>query len=225
MAKINGIIPVQNFEQVRDRICEILAEELANQYDLTGDSEFNPTVWMERTVPFDKTEMPAINVRLNSIDFGNEDVKSSDANCLFYIDCYTSSADTDDSEGDKTAAINLQRIMGIVRAILKNPQYKTLAFTAPFNCTAKINRLYIGDTNTSDALSTTVGRIEYAVRVPENVALLNGTTLGTHSTTVTLGATDKGYYWEFEATQVDTFILENGDFFISEINNNFFIKN
>lgn len=225
MAKINGIIPVQNFEQVRDRIGSILAVEIANQYDLTNDAELNPTIWVERTVPFDKTEMPAINIRLNSIDFNNEDVKSSDANCLFYIDCYTSAAYEEDTEGDKAATLNLHRIMGMVRAILKNPQYKTLDFTPPFNCTAKINRLYIGDTNTSDALSTTVGRIEYAVRVPENVALLNGQTIGSHYTTVYLGETEKGYLWIYENAGIETFILENGDFFLSEINNNFFIKN
>lgn len=225
MAKINGLIPEQNFEKIRDRIGQILAIEIANQYTISGDAQYNPTIWVERTTPFDKTELPAINVRLNSIDFDNEDVRSSDANTSWYIDCYTNSEYSDDGDGDKLAMVNLQRILGIVRAILKNPQYKTLDFAPPFLCTTKISRLFIGEVNTSDALSSVVGRIEFSVRVPENVQLLDVVPLMSAYTTVYMGETDKGYRWEFVEGDIDIFILENGDYFISEVGSNFFIKN
>lgn len=62
MAQINTIIPVQNFELIRDRIALILATEINNQFVLSGNEDINCYVWLERSTPFDKIENPIINV-------------------------------------------------------------------------------------------------------------------------------------------------------------------
>ena len=62
MAQIYNIIPVQNFELIRDRIALILATEVNNQFVLSGNEDINCDVWLERSTPFDKIENPTINV-------------------------------------------------------------------------------------------------------------------------------------------------------------------
>ena len=64
---ISGIIPPQQFEIIRNKIGLILFEEIGNQFVLTADEKINAKIFVERFIPFDKTDFPCINVLLKSL--------------------------------------------------------------------------------------------------------------------------------------------------------------
>jgi hypothetical protein len=197
MAKITSLIPSQNFEIIRDRIGEILAEEFANQFALSGNSELNPDIYIERVVPFDKTEIPAINVMLYRGDYANKDMLAVTGNYIYYIDCYTSAHDSKDTRGDLKASVSLQKIIGMCRYILESSQYKTLDYAPPFNCRTAVQSIRIEDKQGGqDATNQVVGRIEFMVSAPEWANLSETVPLSLNSTKVKLYETDKGFVFK-----------------------------
>jgi hypothetical protein len=242
MAKIDGIIGAQNFEKVRDRIGEILFVELANQFTMVGNPAWNPTVYVERFTPFMEVDLPAINVKTAVGDYKNKDQIQVDGYYTYLIQVYVASgaraATQQDIDmfpearwtvgqlipGDILSTYNISRITGICRAILSNPQYKTLAF-APGNIgRCMIERIIIPrPEEISDAINCTYAQIEFSVRVIEDVELLTPIPLLTMGTVVKLYLTDKGYMYGYgngeglfideertAAYNVQYFISENG---------------
>src|SRR6478609_6993711 len=119
-AIIPGLIDPQAYEVVRDRVGRILAEELENQYALSGnDREFKVSSWIERMVPFDKTELSAVNVCLAEGSFDGDTVIQSDGTYRYYVDVYVNAKSKNDEDGDVRAMYKLHRILGLCRAIIK----------------------------------------------------------------------------------------------------------
>lgn len=194
MALITNIIQPRNYELIRDRIGLILAEEIQNQFALTANQDINSTVYVERIVPFDKTEMPCLNVLLSRGGFGNNDVKQSDGTYTYFIDVYAKSKSTNGSNGDKLAMISLQKNIGIIIAILEDTRYIRLGFTHPSISSTMVSDFAIADpSNNQDASSIVMGRITFTVRVPEKVELINASDIDGWETSVTLEESDKGY--------------------------------
>lgn len=195
MSVIDGIIPPQKFEIIRDRIGEILGDEFANQYSLTLNADLDLAVWVERFIPFDESELPAINVSLATGAFGGHAQGTTEGTYTYFIDVHTKAASTDDDKGDSLASMKLQKILGICRAILENPKYKTLGFTAPIIFFRKCETLSISDPGKQDAASAVMGRIGFSVKTTETVDLIIPTQLGRSDTTVKLYLTDRGYFY------------------------------
>lgn len=195
MSILNGIIPQQNFELVRDRIAAILADEFANQFTLTSNPDFDFDVWVERIIPFDKEELPAINVSLATGVYANQTVKQTEGTYTYFIDCFTKAKTTEDDDGDVVATTKLHRIMGMCRAILENPGYKTLGFTAPYLSNRRIERIDIADPGKQDAINIRMGRLAFSVRVIETTELIEASLLASSFTTVQLHSTEKGYFY------------------------------
>ena len=193
MSKINGIIPPQSYELVRDRIGEILTIELANQYLLTSDEALNASVFVERFIPFDKTDLPAISVSYSRGDMDNQDVKHADHSATYFIDCFQSAKSSTSEQGDALSKVKLHRLIGVCRAIIQNPIYNTLDFDAPFIMFRQITSLEIADAGKQDAVSVTMGRLTLNVRIPENTQLIDAIEAGGYDTQVKLYETDKGY--------------------------------
>lgn len=197
MAKIKNIIPVTNFEKVRDRIGEIIVEELTEQLymGVTGiDPEFK--VFVERFVPFDITELPAISVSFANGDYSNYDSKSTDGNYTFNVDVYTASDTEGDVPGDQLATFKLERLIGILRGILKSSHYLTLGFDRPSISNTKISNIQIADPkNYKDAGSVMHGRIVFHVRVTEDVELSTTFASNGFFTSWVLFGTNKGYQY------------------------------
>ena len=79
MAKINTIIQSQANEVIRDRIAEIIADEINNQIIMNYPSpDIDATVWVERSNSPDKTELPMIVVSLGGSTWGNKNQGSVD---------------------------------------------------------------------------------------------------------------------------------------------------
>lgn len=129
-----------NFEVVRDKVAQILANEVAEQKILAVAAAKDPNDWdmkifTERSNPWEQFledpapeegRSPIINVWFDSETFpegvGNT-VERQRADGLFNIDCYGYAVSADvvtggHAPGDKAAAIEAQRAFRLVRNIL-----------------------------------------------------------------------------------------------------------
>ncbi len=198
MSLIDGLIPAQGFEVIRDRICQILAVELEQQFLLSGDydlEDIGDKIYMERMVPFDHTECPAINVRIERGDYNNQHQGAADGIYRYFIEHNVVALTEDGLRGDTSAKVKAHKIMGKVRAIFENPVYKTLAFPAPFIAHRHIESFVFSEPTRNDAENSTMAQMVLVVRCLENTALLDSTLILGYDTTVKLYDTDKGYYW------------------------------
>jgi hypothetical protein len=220
MSLITGIIPPQNFEVVRDRIGVILADELAHQYQLNGNNaDLKAPVFVERFTPFGQDELSAVNVCLAKGLFTGQTQVQTDGNYTFNIDVYhkAKSQANPDKKGDSLAMFRLQKILGMIRVILENPQYKTLGFTPPSIMNRHVQSIEIADpfSKQHDAVSSVMGRLSYSVRVNETCDLLNPAMIGGYETKVKLYLTDEGYFYAGYTP------IQNGKIFDDSFDNTF----
>jgi hypothetical protein len=170
-ALITSIIPVQNFELIRDAIGVILATELANQQTLIEDDggEFTaPEVWVDRYVTLDKTELPAVVVTYGNGEYANQTQIVTEGTYTYFIDTYCNAETEDDTDGYRLSMAKVDRIMGMIRYILSSPFYKTLGFQAGFILNRTIQSMGVfSKQDVQDALSDGVGRLVFTVRVTE----------------------------------------------------------
>jgi len=201
MAIINLPIPTANFEWIRDRIGYILAEEFGYQYTLTANEALNATIWVERTTPFDKTELPAINVQLMKSEYDQRDQKQVQSENKFLITIYAKATSTESEEGSLISLLNVQKMMRMVRAIIQHPGYRTLYAdgTNPLsvrsiNFTSQVmpDEKYI-----ADSTNTRMSFLELVVSSIERVELANGLPCLSVGTLVKVNETELGYRYEY----------------------------
>jgi hypothetical protein len=196
MSKIVGIIPPQAFEIVRDRIGEILADEINNQYTVATDQpKLNATVWVERFFQFDQTELPAINIMLNDGSYDGQTNIQADGTYTYNIDVHIKAKSRAGEKGDKRSMLNLHKLLGAIRAILDDPQYVTLGFANPFVMKRHVKKIAIADPNGNDTEAVVMGRLTFEVKVPEKYNLKVPQVIPTYNTTVKIAETDKGYFY------------------------------
>ncbi|MBC7486103.1 MAG: hypothetical protein H7282_05075 [Cytophagaceae bacterium] len=196
MSKIINPIPPQGFEIVRDRIADILIDELASQAVLCADPELNINVFLERFNTLDKSEFPAANIALATGAYDNENMKTVDGTYTYYVDFYSSSKTTTE-RSDTLANKKLQKYLGKARAIFKNPVYKTLGFAPPFISKVTVATLDINPpTPTNDADSSVEGRLSITVRLVETTELIEAVLIAGYETKIKIGETNKGYYYK-----------------------------
>lgn len=144
---IDALIQKQdNFEIVRDKIAQILADETASQQNLAGLAGEDPELWAfkvytERTNPWEAflntpkpvDPLPIVNVWYTDSNFDKG--RSNSINRLHSVSTYNidviasgQSADNFDGHiaGDEAAALNAQRIARLVRNILFSSEYSYL---------------------------------------------------------------------------------------------------
>ena len=195
MGKIKKIIPAQFFEVIRNRIAEILVDELDCQVLLTYDTDLEAKVFLERFTPFDNTEMPAINVSFSAGDYNNQTARDVDGTYSYFIDVFTQAKTTDDDRGDKLAMFKLHKLLGVCRAIIQNPIYKTLGFQPPFIMSRQISSIAIAQPREGETLSVVMGRLILTIVAPEDIQLLTAKLIKGFDTQVKLALTDKGYIY------------------------------
>jgi len=198
LSKILIEIPPQGFEIIRDRIGEILADELVKQFTLHADPERNPDVHIERLGAFDKTELPAANVLYARSDFGGNTAIDSDGKNQYHVDVYTNAKATAGERGDSKSMQRVSRILGIFRAILESPHYLTLGFAAPpgFIMRTKVLSIEIQDPKDNpDSKNTSMGRLTIQVDAVETVEQIQPRDAEGYDTQVKLEETDKGFVY------------------------------
>lgn len=193
MSVIAEPISTQAFELIRDRIGVILADELPVQADLKYDTDLDATVYAERFIPFDKTELPAVNVSLARGLISGQTTIRSDGTHTYYIDVHTSAKSDDGSNGDQKAMLRLHKMLGVCRAILEDARYLTLGFQKPFIMNRHVEEIGIAEPDRSDATSAVMGRIILSVKATETINLVIPNLIAGYETNVKLSLTDKGY--------------------------------
>ncbi len=197
MAKLTQIIGGQSYELIRDRIGEILADELSNQFTLSNNPEMDVNVFVERSSPFDKSEFPAVNIFFSGGDFSLSTPNHDDAEYEYYIDVYTSGKNTNTDRGDKLSSQKLHKLIGVCRSILRTPYYLTLGFTIPSVGHSSISSIQIMEPkNNQDAISTTMGRLIFKVKASESVEIQEAVNITDWKTQVKLNLTEKGYLYQ-----------------------------
>lgn len=197
MPLLNQPIGEQSFEIIRDRIGLILADEIDNQATLTYDPDLDLTVWVERTVSFDKSELPAVNISLARGTYEGQTAIQTDGTYLYNIDVFVNSVSKNNISGDVDSKFKLHKILGVCRAILENVQYKTLGFPPAFVMNRHIVDLNIADTSAQDGNYTSMGRLVLSVRVPENSQIPSAELIAGISTSIKLSQSNQGYYYQF----------------------------
>lgn len=192
MSKITTIIGRQAYELIRNRIGEILIDELATQTTL-GNVYTNAIVTVEGLNVVDTTEASIVKISLSDGEFSNEHAGSSDGVYIFNIDCFCKSKSSSTVDGNAKAAEKAQALMGIIRYILKDPQYRTLGFTAGFIGGCTVQGIKIGEAETKDLFNVVGGRLTFKVKALETNGLLNATLMNSYQTSVTLGTSAQGY--------------------------------
>lgn len=200
MSKLTTEIGPRAYELIRNRIAEILIDEFDNQFLFSYDPDIDLDVEVERFVPYQISEMNAVNVMLARGDFDNKTAVKSDGNFRFIIDCYANAESTETERGDSLAMFKLQKIMGICQAILESPYYLTLGFARPFIEHTRVELIEISQPiNVQEATSMVAGRITFIVRAAQNADTLVPNLIDGYNTGVKIGLTDRGYV--FSGTQ------------------------
>lgn len=199
MTKINQIIGPRWFEVIRDRIALIIKDELLNQFNLSGNPIVNATVFSERTIPVNKSELPLVNVMLAAGDFDNYKQLEKDGLYSFNIDVFHFAEGTNVERGDQLSINNLHRLLGVIDYILSDPQYSFLGFSVP-----SISRVQVEDFKISDPTegqrseNVSMGRLVLTVRVNESNEPVEPSVLGDFITEVKIFNTEKGYLFSGE---------------------------
>lgn len=195
MSVITGIIGEQSFEAVRDRVGAILADELDMQGYLTSDVLFDSTVYLERFVRFNPSELPAVNVSIARGSLDNHDQESTDNTVLIFIECHTKAKSGPGVDGDTKSVKLMQKLIGTCRAILEDSRYKTLGFEPPFVMNRHCVEMLFNVPVTEDSESTCMGRLVLSVRVPEGNGLSIPRLLNGYKTSVKINTSEQGYLY------------------------------
>lgn len=219
MPKILNIIPPQRYELIRDRIADILIDEIQGQIDLGADidSTLIGALYTEKHIPVDLIQLPCIVVTLAEGRYSNKSQRSIDGNYNFYIDVIAGSKSNQNSDGDELASKKVQRVAGIVRTILESPVYNTLGFTKPFLSNLGITEIGFGTPQDRDEPNIQVARLTFSVRVPEDVQFINAVLVYDAVTQVSIKDYPGGYV--FAGGGTPTVIPPTCDPVIIKLNN------
>lgn len=200
MALINQVIGPRGFEIVRDRLAVVLLTEIQNQIAEFDVEDIDVSkIWIERTEPFQQEELPAINISIDQLNFDSKHMGAKTGNYRYNIDVYTAAEHADDVDGDALASVRCWKLMGIVDSILENPVYKTLGLPAPFLMRSLVEAMQPLAVEQGDSMSTRFGRMIYTCSLSETTSLIVAHILEGAETTVKLGTSNLGYFFEYEA--------------------------
>jgi hypothetical protein len=190
MPKIDFQIGSAIFELCRDRIWEILVDEISVQTALSGIG-----IYCQRSVPFSDTEIKAINVSLANVNYVNPHRGQSTAEATYFIDCFAKGKTTAIQRGDYASHKLCQQIAGIVRYILQDTRYMVLGFATPaLDGVDVIAVRPLESTELQDKSYVSMCRVEVVVKSKEINSLIVPRLLEGYQTTINIGNTDSGYF-------------------------------
>lgn len=196
MSRINEIIPEQNLERIGLRIAAIIGDELNNQYALTGDDIYKCTVFAERYIGIDKTELPAINIVFSGASNQDNTPETSKYEYTYSISIIVNSKSQKGLMGDAITSKKLLRLISVVRYILMNPNYLTLAFDDKFIYTRAVSRIDIENYDSGDGKYTLASLLEFSITIEEHNGAVSPGSIDEVGSMMRLDETEKGYLIE-----------------------------
>lgn len=195
MALINYELPTRAYELIRDRIALIIEDELVQQAAITYEDLFLLPVYVQRSKPFDPSEVRMINVSVESGRFDNQTVIDSDGEYTFFVDVFGIGSYNGVDDGDKLASFEVQRLAGTIQAILSSPLYVTLGFDRPFIMRAKVTGFEPGTIDRGESANISVCRVTFVVKSSQNEISQPAINSFVTSTQVLLYETELGYLY------------------------------
>lgn len=198
MAIITEKIPKQGFEQVVERIAEIILEEVSNQIDLQNFDE-DVDFYLERIEPFDKNEDVMISVAFREAQYDGYTNRDSQGEYIYFIDVFCSGMGVGNKPPSIVSKEKLFRYLGLLRYILSSSKFLTLGFPAGLIGGKYIKKITLdtdysnfGNHSNYDGSFIRFARIMFLVRVQENQALWEGVTLQGNTTNIAYNDSAKG---------------------------------
>lgn len=196
MALINEVIGKDYFQLCRDNIASILLLELPNQSTLQDNEDLNFTkIWRDRKRLFNASEIPAINLSIESVNYGVKNRVQREANPIFNIDIYDSKVSTEDADADELLSESTWQIARTIQYILDNPVYATLGLS-PYVMHTEVSSIESGEAVTSEDNRCSILRIKFTVKT---MSILQGATPIPYSqltTVAKLEQTEKGFIYQ-----------------------------
>lgn len=173
-----------NFEIVRNQIGIILAEEIYNQLDISGN-DMHLGIFLERTIPIDNSEEAVINISVANVDYQDHNLVSMQGSYNFFIDVYAVQIDS---------PYKVQTLLNYIRYILSNQRYRTLDFTPGFIGGTYVNSFEI-ETKllAQDSDFTRISRLMFNVRIMESENMNVGENFYLNETNYKICESELGY--------------------------------
>jgi hypothetical protein len=207
MSIVPGIVEERFYEEIRDKIAQILVLEVPAQGTLRGDADIAAIdkVYVERAVQFSADLLPAINVLFEGVKFDNETQDSKEFTADYSIHVYGNASATSTNRADETSSKLVQRLSGIIDGVLSYGGYNRLGFAFPTAADKKgiANREVtevqnFNPENTSDAHSIVRSIVKLQVRGNQPKNYQEGVQLGGVDTQVCLYDSNECYYYTSE---------------------------
>lgn len=193
MAQIDIAIGLNAFEIIRRRLGEILADELPEQSTLNRLPELNATVFVERSVPFNAVEFPAVNVKLADGEYVMDTLYNQNADYTYHVDVHASAPSSTDGRGDLIAMEKAHRLAGVIRSIIMHPKYYSLGFEQGFIAHRSVRRIQSIPDEAKDSDSVAICRLEVAVKTDEYTELQVPPLIAGYDTEIVIADSDVGY--------------------------------
>ena len=202
MAKINTPISIGAMEICRDKIVEILIDELPSQAGLLARPEINAKVFRERYKPIGYEEMPCVNSYVARSDSGKLAAVSSEGTYSFWIDVYTIARSGEggaEVHGDEYSSIKNQELARVITGILHSTIYRKLDLPSGIVSSVTVTSYTPNDPeNTKDSENTTLGRLQVDVKAVDGNITSSTIEALKAATAAKINNSDKGYSWIWE---------------------------
>lgn len=196
MAQINEIVGKDYFQLCKDNIATILLDELQNQATLQANQDLNLSkIWCERKRPFNASEIPAINLSIESVNYGPKNRGQREANLTLTIDVYDSKVSTIDGDADELLSESTWQITRTIQYVLDNPIYATLGL-APYVMHTEVQSIEGGQVGETEDNRCSILRIKFIVKT---MSILQGATPIPSSqlnTVAKLSQTEQGFIYQ-----------------------------
>lgn len=218
--QIDETLTARKAELIRDRIAEILAEELPNQAALNSDADLDATVYLERLIPVSNEELPVVNVFIAEGDFERFTSLSQTGEYKFVVDVFHKGVAEGSgvaSRGDTISSKKSARLAGVIQAILSHFKYRQLGFANNFINRVEVQKIeFLEPISAQDAANVTKARLLLMVSAEETIKAITPKLLEGFDTAVKLGITDFGYVYSGDnppiiPTVCDPVTVKNSD--------------
>lgn len=196
MAIIDTVISGSEHGLIRDRIAQILADEIGNQQTLNPSVNYPSRIFVERGTDFNYPELPAMNVSIGEINYTDNYQVQRMVDVTFWIDVYSRRKDSDQGGAGELATKEALYFSRVVQFILDHPHYKTLLFGNAIIFDTQADAVNIGRAASDESAKVSAARVLFTVRTLASGAFQPHTDLNESFTTVQLNESEEGFFYQ-----------------------------